>query len=104
MIRGVAETRQVFINGVELLPDESLAMRRHSPDGFAWGYGGSGPAQLALALLLHFTKDKLFSSRYYQMFKSDILVPLDIDEDFKLVDSVVTDWVKRRKELNAGNK
>src|SRR5260370_5724518 len=22
----------------------------HSPDGFAWGYGGSGPAQLALAL------------------------------------------------------
>lgn len=24
----------------------------HSPDGFEWGYGGSGPAQLALALLV----------------------------------------------------
>ena len=23
----------------------------HSPDGFEWGYGGSGPAQLALAIL-----------------------------------------------------
>lgn len=23
----------------------------HSPDGFAWGYGGSGPGQLALAML-----------------------------------------------------
>ena len=23
----------------------------HSPDGFEWGYGGSGPADLALALL-----------------------------------------------------
>lgn len=23
----------------------------HSPDGLAWGYGGSGPAQLALALM-----------------------------------------------------
>jgi hypothetical protein len=25
-------------------------IRDHSPDGFEWGYGGSGPAQLALAL------------------------------------------------------
>lgn len=28
-----------------------LDLRNHSPTGFAWGYGGSGPAQLALALL-----------------------------------------------------
>lgn len=26
-------------------------IRNHSPDGFEWGYGGSGPAQLALAIL-----------------------------------------------------
>lgn len=24
---------------------------RHSPDGFAWGYSGSGPSDLALAIL-----------------------------------------------------
>lgn len=24
---------------------------RHSPDGFEWGYGGSGPTDLALAIL-----------------------------------------------------
>lgn len=28
-----------------------LDLRRHSPDGFSWGYSGSGPAQLALAIL-----------------------------------------------------
>jgi hypothetical protein len=28
-----------------------LDLRNHSPSGFEWGYGGSGPAQLALALL-----------------------------------------------------
>jgi hypothetical protein len=28
-------------------------VRKHSPDGFEWGYDGSGPAQLALALVLH---------------------------------------------------
>lgn len=28
---------------------------RHSPDGFAWGYGGSGPSELARCILLdHF--------------------------------------------------
>jgi hypothetical protein len=26
----------------------------HSPDGFEWGYGGSGPADLALAILLDY--------------------------------------------------
>lgn len=27
---------------------------RHSPTGYAWGYGGSGPADLALNILLRF--------------------------------------------------
>lgn len=27
-----------------------LDLRPHSPTGFEWGYGGSGPSQLALAL------------------------------------------------------
>ena len=30
--------------------DPRFDLRTHSPDGFEWGYGGSGPAQLALAL------------------------------------------------------
>lgn len=29
-----------------------LNVRNHSPDGFNWGYGGSGPSQLALAILI----------------------------------------------------
>lgn len=32
--------------------DDSRKIRNHSPTGFEWGYGGSGPAQLALALML----------------------------------------------------
>ena len=31
--------------------DPRLDLANHSPTGFEWGYGGSGPAQLALALL-----------------------------------------------------
>ena len=40
------------VRGVKPLPlRPSLEIANHSPDGFNWGYGGSGPAQLALALV-----------------------------------------------------
>ena len=51
-IHGFKLTRKVYIDDVELSPDDSLKVRNHSPDGFNWGYGGSGPAQLALAILM----------------------------------------------------
>ena len=51
-IRGDWDTKQVWIGGREVRPERSLRVRNHSPDGFSWGDGGSGPAQLALALLL----------------------------------------------------
>jgi hypothetical protein len=39
----------VTVNGHRLNPRYDLW--NHSPTGFEWGYGGSGPAQLALAIL-----------------------------------------------------
>jgi len=44
---------RVTVDGVEVVPLVSQAVHNHSPDGFAWGYPGSGPHQLALGLLLH---------------------------------------------------
>ena len=46
-----------------------LEIRAHSPTGFAWGYGGSGPAQLALALLMDALGDREMAERHYQEFK-----------------------------------
>ena len=34
-------------------------LRNHSPSGFEWGFGGSGPAQLALAILCDHLGDVL---------------------------------------------
>ena len=45
----------------------------HSPTGFSWGYAGSGPAQLALAILCHFSKDDQYAIRHYQDFKSEVI-------------------------------
>ena len=36
---------------------------RRSPDGFAWGYGGSGPSELALNLLLDALGDQAWCPR-----------------------------------------
>lgn len=70
MISGVAKTRSVYINGNKLSPAKSLKVVRHSPTGFYWGYGGSGPAQLAMAILLLVT-DKNTALDLYQSFKWD---------------------------------
>ena len=43
----------------------------HSPDGFQWGYSGSGPAQLAAAILYEITDDVELSRGYYELFKHD---------------------------------
>jgi len=39
----------VTVDGHRL--DPPFDLWNHSPTGFEWGYGGSGPAQLALAIL-----------------------------------------------------
>jgi hypothetical protein len=50
--------------------DPRFDLRFHSPDGFEWGYGGSGPAQLALALLADWLGDDVQALTLYQAFKS----------------------------------
>ena len=46
-----------------------LEIRSHSPTGFEWGYGGSGPAQLALALLADALGDQELAQWHHQDFK-----------------------------------
>lgn len=92
MIQGIWETRQVFIDGKELLPDASQRIYNHSPDGFSWGYEGSGPAQLALALLLYYMPKYGCPPSVYQSFKSDVIAGLP-QSDFEIDERVVLDWI-----------
>ena len=82
-IKGMASSRQVFINGAELTPAASQNLCNHSPDGFAWGYGGSGPAQLALAIALALVDDQTALLKYQEL-KAKFIVPLHQDKDFEL--------------------
>ena len=64
----------VTVNG-ELL-DSRLDLHNHSPDGFEWGYPGSGPAQLALAILADHLGDDEQALDLYQRFKWAVITQL----------------------------
>lgn len=59
----------VWINGEPLMPERSLKLFNHSPTGFECGYAGSGPAQLALAILLAAGVTERRAVRLHQRFK-----------------------------------
>ena len=63
---------RAMIVGIERLRPR-LDLRRHSPTGFEWGYGGSGPAQLALAILATWSHNDGFALKHYQDFKFRVI-------------------------------
>lgn len=95
MIQGNLATRTVTIDGRPLSPKESLKIVNHSPDGFAWGYGGSGPSQLALAILLCYT-GRDTAQRLYQRFKWDVVA--NLEGDFSLSEAEVVKWIQRNSK------
>ena len=64
----------VTVNGHPLNPRRDL--RNHSPTGFEWGYCGSGPAQLALAILADHLGDDELTLDFYQRFKWAVIAEL----------------------------
>lgn len=85
----------VRIDGVFPLPwARSLELRYHSPTGFTWGYMGSGPAQLALAILLALTTEAE-ALRWYQEFKASFLAATSIEKDLVISVADVLGWLER---------
>jgi Family of unknown function (DUF6166) len=71
--------------------EPSLKVANHSPTGFSWGYGGSGPAQLALALLLEVCDDDL-ALELHQAFKWDVVARFAPD-GWQLTTRQIRCWV-----------
>lgn len=73
--------REVMLDGKRLDISRSLKVWSHSPSGFNWGYDGSGPAQLALAVALEVNNG---NREGYQEFKSAIIAAQPGDRCFKI--------------------
>ena len=101
----------------ELNPRLDLA--NHSPSGFEWGYGGSGPSQTALAILADWFSDRSkiteAVSRYaatlvafpdmtpgdrlalylHEQFKADVIAPLRQHQVKILIDQTMIEaWLE----------
>lgn len=83
----------VDVDGQNL--NSRLDLINHSPDGFSWGYEGSGPAQLALAILAD-CKGDAFALRFYQLFKRDVIAKLGRSLSWEISEEFIDDWVRRR--------
>ncbi len=68
----------VTVDGRPLNP--RLDLWNHSPTGFEWGYGGSGPTQLALATVADCLGDDEKARCLYQAFKSAIVANLPFQQ------------------------
>lgn len=79
-----------------LSPKASQKIWNHSPDGFNWGYGGSGPAQLALAILYHFTKSREVALHWYQDFKWAFVAGWGIT--WAIRGEEIQNWLARKEE------
>lgn len=79
-----------------LFPWMSQQVRNHSPAGFAWGYGGSGPAQLALAILINTGLHKDVASGLYQQFKWDHVAHWPQEGEWQLDATELLEWIETR--------
>jgi hypothetical protein len=74
VIIGILTTREIFINGTELLHEESGLLLPHlSRQPYAWGHKGPGATRLALAILLKFV-DRRTALRLYPDFEREVIL------------------------------
>src|SRR5574343_345064 len=82
-----------MVDGVKHHLPDYLHIKNHSPTGFSWGYNGSGPAQLALALLCDATNDVKLAERYYLRYKVDVVARLPSTEEFSISEEEINKWL-----------
>lgn len=75
-----------------------LSVRNHSPTGFEWGYQGSGPAQLALALCIEVVGQGR-AVRSYQAVKDALVAPLS-DHVWMIGGSTILAAVEAAEQLS----
>ena len=88
-------TRALYLDGQRVLMFHSYKLRNHSPDGFSWGYGGSGPSQLALAICLEASDEKT-ALEHYRAFTLEHVANWPGTEDVDVTIDVKA-WIAKRR-------
>ena len=91
---GSADVR-VAVGGKTAPLAPRLDLFNHSPTGLNWGYGGSGPAQLALALLANALADDHLAVQLHQAFKWYWVARLPREQDWRLTQPELEELVRK---------
>lgn len=88
-----------------LTPDASQQIFCHSLDGFEWGYAGSGPAQLSLAILLDYYTDKIGAEQakakaraFYSAFKFAIIAKFPQGQPWQITSGQIARFLSELSE------
>ena len=81
------------VNGHETPIDWRLKEVNHSPTGLEWGYGGSGPAQLAWCLLREAGLTRPQTQLLYQQFKAEVVSRFN-NSGFEITKKDILQWTK----------
>ena len=68
----------------------------HSPDGFNWGYAGSGPSELARSIIGHLLETDDPPVELYQAFKFAFIAGLPDEKDWAIHEFTIRYWMATR--------
>jgi len=87
-------------NGSRFRADASQRVHNHSPGGFSWGYIGSGPSQLALALLLDIGLNESRAGYLCNLFLWRVVAGWDKSGEWKITTEEICQWVANNENGN----
>ena len=90
---GTREAHAVVVTVDDRPLNPRFDLWNHSPTGFEWGYGGSGPAQLALALLADCIGNDEQATELHQEFKRKVVANLE-GRGWTMTSHEIHAWVK----------
>lgn len=109
MIKKIYRGEPGGIVKVILSSGKSLPLRHvmpHSPTGFGWGYGGSGPADLALSILCDVLRERpsekqIYHGRFkayphHQDFKREFIAWWEFGCGFEIDSHTIAGWLRKR--------
>ena len=92
----VARTRIVYVQPKDGPQRELEHHVQHSPDGFSWGYLGSGCAELARCMLWDFLGHEPFNALYHK-FKEDHISRFRVDHNWMLDSESIKVWLDEQR-------
>jgi len=91
----IRTSRSLYPHGVRVTVNGKPLEHRvyHSPTGFEWGYGGSGPSDLARSILWDYL-GKEPARVLYQNFKDTFVAAWG--DKWQITSREIQNWIKRR--------